>query len=197
MAKIREATEEDASGVAAIYQPWVERTAVSFEVEAPSSGEMALRISALGARAPWLVCDGSEGLLGYAYGSRHRDRAAYQWCVDSAVYVRADLHRRGVGRALYTSLFALLRLQGFCAVHGGITRPNAASEGLHHALGFRLVGVYPAVGFKLGAWHDVGWWQLRLGDLPDDPHPPLAVAEARRLPQWSAALASGASLLRW
>lgn len=195
-AEIREARESDAGQVAAIYRPWVERTSVSFELDPPSAEEMARRISTLGSYAPWLVCEGAEGIEGYAYASRHRDRAAYQWSMDSAVYVRGDARRRGVGRALYTSLFALLRLQGFVAVHGGITMPNANSEGLHRAMGFRLIGVYPSVGFKQGAWHDVSWWQLRLGDSPPEPRAPLALAEARRLAGWRAALESGAASLR-
>ena len=194
--QIREARQSDAGQVASIYRPWVERTAVSFELEPPPPEEMARRIATLGSYAPWLVCEGAEGILGYSYASRHRDRAAYQWSVDSAVYVRGDLHRRGVGRALYTSLFALLRLQGFVAAHGGITLPNSNSEGLHRAMGFRFVGVYPAVGFKLGAWHDVGWWQLRLKDSPPQPRDPLALAQARGLPGWKEALASGAAGLR-
>jgi phosphinothricin acetyltransferase len=108
--------------------------------------------------------------------------------VDTTVYVRADRHRRGVGAALYRALFPLLRLQRFYVAHAGITLPNAGSVGLHEALGFRPVGVYPAVGWKLGAWHDVGWWQLPLQERPATPAPPLPFAEASALPAWPAAL---------
>src|SRR3954462_15042682 len=147
MAMIRMARESDAAAVAAIYRPWVERTAGSFELEAPAEGEMAARIRASGASAPWLVCEGADGVWGYAYASKHRDRAAYQWSVDVAVYVREDRRRNGVGRALYESLFALLRIQGFVAAHAGITQPNEASVALHEAAGFRRIGLYPEVGF--------------------------------------------------
>jgi phosphinothricin acetyltransferase len=122
------------------------------------------------------------------YASRHHERAAYQWSVDVAVYVHAAHQRRGVGRALYQALFSLLRLQGFCVAHAGITLPNAASVGLHESLGFRPVGVFPAVGWKFGAWRDVGWWRLPLQELVATPAPPLSLAEAQALPAWPAAM---------
>jgi L-amino acid N-acyltransferase YncA len=188
MPSIRMATTGDAAAVAAIYRPYVTDAVTSFEVEAPAAAEMAARIEAVLARTPWLVCTGGDGVIGYAYASRHHERAAYQWSVDVAVYIDAGHHRRGVGRALYEKLFALLRLQGFYVAHAGITVPNAASVGLHESLGFVPVGVYPAVGWKLGAWRDVGWWRLPLQDLVATPAPPLSVADARALPAWSAVL---------
>jgi len=111
-------------------------------------------------------------VVGYAYGSKHRDRAAYAWSVDVSVYVDAAHHRAGIGRALYSSLLALLRLQGFYAAHAGITLPNVASVGLHESFGFRLVGIYAKVGYKRSAWHDVGWWQLPLRERKGKPAPP-------------------------
>ncbi len=130
-------------------------------------------------------------MIGYAYASRHRDRAAYRWSVDSAVYVHPGQRKRGVGRALYESLFALLRLQGFYAVHAGITLPNAGSVALHEAVGFRRIGTYAAVGYKLGAWRDVGWWQLELRERTGTPAEPRNPAEARLDPGWSAAIGTG------
>jgi len=188
---VRMARISDAPEVSAVYRPWVERTAISFEMDPPTAEEMARRIGSVLAYAPWLVCEIDGSVRGYAYGSRHRERAAYQWSVDAAVYVHEAEHRRGIGRMLYTRLFALLRLQGFAAAHAGITLPNAASVGLHEALGFRRIGVYPAVGYKLGAWHDVGWWQLRLTEAPPRPTPPLSMDAAQALPAWSAALSGG------
>ena len=185
---LRMARESDGDAVSAIYRPWVENTAVSFELEAPSAEEMARRIRVSSSYAPWLICEGTGGVWGYAYASRHRDRAAYQWSVDVAVYVHEQRRRNGVGRALYRSLFTLLRLQGFIAAHAGITLPNPASIGLHESLGFERIATYPAVGFKLGSWHDVGWWQLRLRETPRDPPPPLPVEQARQKPEWQAAL---------
>lgn len=118
---IRLATAADAEAVAAIYAPFVARSATSFEFMPPAGDEMATRIASTLAYAPYLVYDRGGEVLGFAYASKHRERAAYQWSVDVSVYVHERAHRHGVGRALYTSLFALLRLQGFCAAHAGIT----------------------------------------------------------------------------
>jgi L-amino acid N-acyltransferase YncA len=123
-------------------------------------------------------------VVGYAYASPHRDRAAYRWSVDVTVYVHRAHHRRGIGRRLYETLFPLLVFQGFCTAHAGITLPNPGSVGLHEGLGFEPIGVYPAVGWKLGAWHDVGWWRRPLGPRLPTPADPLPLAEARRLPAW-------------
>jgi L-amino acid N-acyltransferase YncA len=189
MASIRIANPRDAAAIAAIYRPYVTDAVTSFEVDPPGVADMAARIEAVLARTPWLVCTGADdAVIGYAYASRHHERAAYQWSVDVAVYIHAGHHRRGVGRLLYEKLFALLRLQGYYVAHGGITLPNAASVGLHESLGFVPVGVYPAVGWKLGAWRDVGWWRLPLQELVPTPAPPLSTAEAQSLPAWGALL---------
>jgi L-amino acid N-acyltransferase YncA len=185
---IRLARTSDANEIAEIYAPIVRGTAISFETEPPGEAEIEKRIASTLAYAPWLVWEDDAGLGGYVYASRHHERAAYQWSVDVAVYIHETRRRTGAGRALYTALLSLLRIQGFHAAHAGITLPNAASVGLHEALGFRRVGMYPAVGFKLGAWHDVGWWQLRLCESIDDPPPPLSVAQAQALPSWQMAL---------
>ncbi len=188
---IRMAEVDDAGEIAAIYRPYVTDAVTSFEVEAPSAAEMAKRIESTLTFAPWLVCTGDGGEpIGYAYASRHRERAAYQWSVDVTVYIRTEHHRRGVGRALYSCLFPLLRLQGFYTAHAGVTLPNPASVGLHEALGFRPVGVYPAVGWKFGGWRDVGWWQLPLQERPPAPAPPLSLAAAQALPAWAPAFGS-------
>jgi len=186
---IRMATPHDGDAVAAIYRPYVTDAATSFEADAPDASEMARRIESVLAFAPWLVCaDPRDGLVGYAYASPHRERAAYRWSVDVAVYVDARHHRRGIGRSLYETLFRLLRLQGFYAAHAGVTLPNAGSVGLHETLGFRPGGVYQAVGWKHGAWRDVGWWQLVLQDRPAAPAPPLTLPEAQSLAAWPADL---------
>jgi len=195
MRTIRIAEPADARGVAEVYGPVVAGTAISFEAEPPTEPEMEGRIAATLAFAPWLVCVDGDRVAGYAYAARHRERAAYRWCVDVSVYVRDDCRRSGVGRALYGSLLALLRLQGFYAAHAGITLPNAASVGLHESLGFRPVGVYPAVGFKLGRWHDVGWWQLPLRDRTGEPEPTCSMEALRRHAGWEEALAAGVRLL--
>jgi phosphinothricin acetyltransferase len=189
---IRLATKADAEAIARIYDPIVAGTAISFEDDPPGPLEMERRIQQTLAFVPWLVDATEDGAVrGYAYASRHRDRAAYRWSVDVAVYVHPDHRRKGLGLALYTALFKLLPRQGFHAAHAGITLPNAASVALHEALGFRPVGVYRAVGYKLGAWRDVGWWQLELRERTAEPGPLLSVAEALRDPAGNGALAPG------
>jgi phosphinothricin acetyltransferase len=191
MRTIRLAGPGDAGPVAEIYGPVVVHTPITFEVEPPSEAELGRRIGAVLSHAPWLVLEEDGQVLGYAYATRHHERAAYQWSVDVSVYVREGRRRAGVGRALYGSLFPLLRLQGFCAAHAGITIPNAPSVGLHEALGFRPVALYPRIGFKHGRWHDVGWWQLELRDRSLEPPPLLGVEALRRHPGFAGALAAG------
>ena len=166
---IRAATTADAPSIAAIYRPYVEDSVISFEEVAPSAVEIAARMTA--AALPWLVAVGESGVVGYAYAGPHRSRAAYRWAVDVSVYLAAAGKRRGTGRALYTQLFSLLRDLGYVRAYAGITLPNPASVGLHEAMGFTLVGVYHRVGFKNGAWHDVGWWQLSIAAETDGPPP--------------------------
>jgi len=192
---IRIASEADAAAVARIYAPSVTDSAISFEAVPPDAVELAARIRRVAPYAPWLVCEAAGDVWGYAYASPHRERAAYRWAVDVSVYIDRRHHRRGVGRALYTSLLALLRLQGFYTAHAGIALPNAASVGLHESLGFAPVGVYRAVGFKLGSWRDVGWWQLALRDPADAPAEPRTPAALVADPRWTAALARGLPLL--
>ena len=171
-ATIRVATPEDAEAILAIYAPIVRETAISFEVEPPTRVEMqAAHRQDTAATALARLCAAGE-VLGYVYASPHRARAAYQWSVDVTVYIQAQARRTGIGRALYHALFAAVdSCKGFTNCYAGITLPNPASVGLHEALGFQPVGVYQAVGYKLGAWHDVGWWQRGLPAAPESPHP--------------------------
>lgn len=196
MARIRLASEDDAAHIQAIYAPIVRDTIISFETVAPTVDQMRARIRATLDHLPWLILKQDDALLGYAYASQHRARIGYQWSVDVSVYVHPDARRMGVARALYTSLLNMLIIQGFFNAYAGIALPNAASVGLHEALGFQPVGVYQGVGYKLGAWHDVGWWHLRLRPLMDAPAAPLSLAEVRRNPDWQTALESGLALLR-
>lgn len=170
---IRIATRDDADAVAALYAPYVESTVISFEVVPPSAREMRTRMETVLSRFPWLVYEHEGAVVGYAYASGHHARAAYQWSVDAGVYIDRQYHRHGIGRQLYSALFPILRRQGFVNVYAGISLPNPKSVGLHEALGFTPVGVYRDVGFKLGAWHDVGWWHLQLQPLPASPIPPI------------------------
>ncbi|MCA1689760.1 MAG: N-acetyltransferase family protein [Actinobacteria bacterium] len=155
---------------------------------------MAGRIAAISRTHPWLVIEDGGRVAAYAYASPHRTRAAYRWAADTAIYVADDYRRRGAGRRLYLALFELMRAQGLSVACAGIALPNPASVGLHEAVGFEPVGIYKGIGWKAGAWRDVGWWQLRLGPQgdgdgdgdgdgakPPDPGPPARLAQASRL----------------
>ena len=184
MTTIRLATAADAAAIADIYRPIVESTPISFETEPPDEDEMRRRLGETLPVFPWLVCDIDGQVAGYAYASRHRVRAAYQWSVDASVYVDASRRRAGVGRGLYASLFGILAAQGFFNAYAGITLPNPASVALHERMGFRPVGVYRNVGYKLGAWHDVGWWHLALREPGEPVSPPLDLASVQRVHDW-------------
>jgi L-amino acid N-acyltransferase YncA len=177
MSPARLATFADAASILEIYAPLVRDTAISFELEPPSLMEMQLRIENTLTALPWLVWDLDGTVMGYAYGSRHRERAAYQWCVDVSVYVSAGMRREGVGRALYTALLGILRELGYYTAFAGIALPNLPSVKFHEAVGFRPVGVFPNAGFKLGKWHNVGWWGHNLRARKGDPEPPRALPE--------------------
>lgn len=169
---IRCANRHDAIAIAGIYAPYVDETPISLEMMPPTSEQISERMAQLSQAYPWLVYDIDGAVKGYAYAGPHSERGGYRWSANASVYVSRDCHRQGIGRALYRCLLAILRKQGFHAVFGGITLPNAASVGLHESCGFAPVGIYREAGFKLGAWWDVGWWGRVLGHAARDPMPP-------------------------
>ena len=152
----------DAAACVAIYAPYVEAGATSFEEEPPAPSSFAERIAQISTTYPWLVGELEGEIVGYAYACPHRSRPAYRWAVETSVYVAAGQQRRGHGRALYAELVERLRRQRFQVACAGITLPNEASVALHESVGFVPVGVYRRIGWKDGAWRDVGWWQLEL-----------------------------------
>lgn len=188
---IRLATSDDAAAVAAIYGPYCESTVISFEETAPSAEEMARRISAIGATRPWIVLEDHGEVIGYAYASSHHERAAYRWSVSTAIYISRNHHRRGAGRALYTALVAILRALGYCQATAGITLPNPASVGLHTAFGFAPVGVYRRIGYKMGGWHDVGWYQAEIQPVSDNPAEPRSISAIVDTQEWDDAVQRG------
>ena len=176
-AEIRPADVDDAAAIAAVYRPYVTDSVASFETVAPDAAELARRMTT-SPRLPWFVACREGAVVGYAYAGSHRTRAAYRWSVDCSVYLTAGERGAGTGRALYERLLPELRELGYVAAFAGIALPNPGSVGLHTALGFSPVGVYRSVGFKAGRWHDVGWWQLPLGEPPVEPEEPRAWSPA-------------------
>ncbi len=169
---IRDAREADAAACAAIYHPYVTGTAISLETDPPSPAEMADRIAGAVRTHAWLVMEDGGRVIGYAYGGPFNPRAGYRWACGVSVYLELGLRRTGAGRALYEALFARLDERGYRMLLAGMTLPNAASEGLHRALGFEPAGIYRRVGWKQGSWHDVAWVQRSIGADEDPPAEP-------------------------
>ena len=179
--RLRLVESGDAAQIAAIYAPFCLETAVSFEMTAPGEATMRERISTLVQRYPWLVAvSGTGDVLGYAYAGKHRERAAYRWSVDFTAYLAPEAKRRGIGTELYRALVRICQSLGYYRAFAGITLPNEASVRLHEKIGFRPIGVYRRVGFKLGRWHDVGWWNLDLLPEEDAPREPRSIGEIAR-----------------
>jgi phosphinothricin acetyltransferase len=162
MIDIRPATVADAPRCAEIYAPFVNDSWVSFELDAPNDAEMAGRITRALHSHDWLVAEVDGLVLGYAYGCDHRTRAAYQTSCDVAVYVDPGYNRRGIGRSLYEALLVRLKAKKMHAAFAGIALPNDASIALHRTMDFELVGTYKEVGWKMGGWRDVAWFQRLL-----------------------------------
>jgi phosphinothricin acetyltransferase len=194
--RIRLAHDEDADAITAIYRPVVESSTISFETVAPDRDEIARRMHETLRAYPWLVCDVDGRVAGYAYATRHRVRSAYQWSVDTSVYVDEAYRRRGIGHGLYESLFAILAAQGYFNAYAGIALPNPASVRLHESVGFEMIGVYRRVGYKLGCWCDVGWWQRSLQAHREAPHDPLQLCEVLARPDWETLMTRGVSMIR-
>lgn len=194
---MRLAAAGDAAAVRAIYAPYVEGTAITFEETVPSVDEMRRRIEDTVAILPWLVCEEGDAILGYTYAVPFRPRPAYRFSVETTVYVSEEQRARGVGSALTLSLLAVLELQGYRLAVAGIALPNEASVRLHEKHGFRRVGVLGDVGFKLGRWHAVGWWVRDIRELDDDPQPPRPLAALPKPQALEDAIAAGPRAVGW
>jgi len=173
MGTIRPVEPRDVEAMQRLYAPYVASTATTFKIEIPSVADFAERVREVITSHPWWVFEAESRVVGYAYGSKHRARAAYQWTSEVSVYVSPEVQGRGVGRLLYRRLFDALADRGYRQALGGITLPNPASVALHESVGFEPVGIYRNIGFKFGRWHDVGWWQKPLGAGATVPPPEL------------------------
>jgi L-amino acid N-acyltransferase YncA len=193
--KIRVAMPSDAAAVLEIYGPFCDDSPITFETQRPTLAEIEDRIRYITERFPWLVCDNGTDVVGYAYAGSHRERSAYRWSVDVAVYISGGYRGQGIGTALYTALFDVLRIQGFYKAYAGVTLPNQPSIQLHRRLGFELVGVFQRVGFKGGAWHDVSWWDLTLQTPVLEPAETLGITEVIHRSDFLAAIRGAEALL--
>ena len=177
---IRIATENDAAGVLSIYQPYIENTSFTFETEVPSLDAFKERINTYLIHFPWLVYEINGTIAGYAYGGKHRERTAYQWCVESSIYIHDDFQKAGIGKALYEALIEILKRQDFRNVYAVINLPNDRSVQFHENCGFEYFATYEKVGYKLGKWKNVGWWKLSINEYGDEPAPPIKFSELNK-----------------
>lgn len=172
--RIRLATVNDAEQVLKVYTPYVLQTASTFEYEVPTVDEFRGRIVKISARYPYLVCECNGEIIGYAYGSTHRERMGYSWCAETTVYLSAAHHRRGIARVLYNALFALMKEQGYKSIYVSILSTNVGSLAFHRAMGFEDIGMFTNIGYKLGSWHSNIWMQLFLDEHGIEPPLPVA-----------------------
>jgi L-amino acid N-acyltransferase YncA len=148
MTQIRLATPNDSAGILEIYAPYIANTSFTFETEVPSLEDFQKRISDYLINWPWLVCEIDGVIAGYAYGAKYRERVAYQWCVESSIYIHDDFQKQGVGKALYTALIEIFKMQGYRNVYAVINLPNDRSVKFHESCGFTYFATYEKVGYK-------------------------------------------------
>ena len=178
MLTIRLAAPADSDAMLAVYAPYVEETAITFEYQVPTVEDFAGRISRTLERYPYLIAESDGGLAGYAYAGPFKERAAYDWAVETTVYVRRDLRRHGVGRALYGALERCLAAQGILNLEACVACPEREDEYLtwdsvdfHMRLGYRLVGEFYGCGCKFGRWYNMAWLEKHIGEHLPDPAP--------------------------
>jgi phosphinothricin acetyltransferase len=174
---IRLIRDTDYAGALAVYAPYVLDTVITFEYEVPTLDEFTRRLSAIAKHYPVLVCEVDGDIVAYSYGSTHRVKTAYQWSVESTIYIAEAYHHKGLASILYTCLFDILRLQGFINVYAGISVPDGKSDKFHPKFGFKYLGVFPKIGYKHGSWHDLKWYEYILSEHIYNPPNPIPISE--------------------
>lgn len=182
--KLRPATEADAEALLSIYAPYVRDTAITFEYDPPSPEEFRARMRAILAGHPYLAAESGGRILGYAYATPYRARAAYAWCAETTVYIDQSARRGGVGRLLYEKLLDILTRQGITNAYACITFPNAPSITFHESLGFKTIGHFSRCGHKGGQWWDMVWMEKFLAAHELPPRPPRPIGEVLAETEW-------------
>ena len=171
MITIREASQEDTKELLAIYKPYVEKTAITFEYEVPSEEEFANRIANTLKKYPYLVAvDEKNEIIGYTYASAFKSRKAYDWAVETSIYIKEGRHGEGLGKLLYQKLENILKEMGICNMCACIAYPNPSSEAFHERLGYKTVAHFHQCGFKMGKWYDMIWMEKFIGEHTQAPH---------------------------
>jgi len=175
--KIRIATAEDVTAILSIYEPYILNTAITFEYEAVTKEAFLKRMETIQRQFPWLVCEIEGRVVGYAYCSRFKERAAFDWDCECSVYIEESAHRMGVATALYNRLFDLVKEQGYYTVYALITYSHGSSIALHKKFGFTEIGVYEKTGYKMEQWWDLLVMEKRLRSFEDIPVKPKSFHE--------------------
>ncbi|MBR2041899.1 MAG: N-acetyltransferase [Oscillospiraceae bacterium] len=175
--KIRFAKPEDAKAILGIYAPYIENTAITFEYEVPSEEEFSARMEEIQKKYPWIVYEEEGEILGYAYGGPEYTRAAYQWTVETSVYVAAEASGKGIGTALYEKILDILKKQNFCVCYVLINDDNEASVKLHEKYGFKQNGFRKNCGYKFEKWHSVVFMEKQLNEFSVPPKAIIPINE--------------------
>lgn len=166
---IREVLDNDVDDILEIYAPIVSDSHWSFEIEVPSRKEFQDRIALISNGYPFIVLERAGRVMGYAYATRLRQRAAYNPSVETSIYMHTAVHGKGEGRRLYSKLLSIIQLAGYSQCYAGATLPNEVSAAFHEKMGFTRVGTWPKVGYKFDKWWDVGWWHKEIHPTAEDP----------------------------
>lgn len=177
--KIRYAQIKDAKRMLNIYSQYVKNTTVSSEYKPPDIKEFCKRIENYMQKTPWLVCEIDDKIVGYCYASMFKIRSAYQWSVETSIYVSQDFHRFGIATALYTAIFEILYIQGYYNIYVSITSSNKKSIKFHKSMGFNVSGVYKNCMYKFGKWHDVIYMNKTLRKHDKSPRPTIKLKDVK------------------
>lgn len=169
--EIRPALIEDVPKLTEIYAPYVRETAVTFDYQVPSAEAFAALIQSTLRKYPFLVAKEDEKILGYAYVSDYKKKKAYDWSVETTIYVRQDAQRSGIGSRLYEAMENYLLKQHICNLYACITYPNPASIAFHERFGYKIAAHFSNSGYKLGKWYDIVWMEKHLDPHPVPPEP--------------------------
>ncbi|WP_343084655.1 GNAT family N-acetyltransferase [Blautia producta] len=173
--RIRMAEPDDAFTLLGIYEPYVENTCITFEYQVPSLEEFTKRIRETLKKYPYLAAEQNGEIAGYAYASPFKGRPAYDWAVETTVYLKENAKGKGIGRQLYTALEDILRKQNITNANACITYPNPESMGFHKKMGYRIVGHFSKCGYKDGQWRDVVWMEKFLQEHLEKPEAVIPV----------------------
>ncbi|MBP3666727.1 MAG: GNAT family N-acetyltransferase [Clostridia bacterium] len=181
---LRFATPADAEALVAIYAPYIQKTAITYEYEIPSTAEFAERIRTYSSKYPYLVAELDGTPVGYAYACPLGSRPAFDWSVETAIYIREDCKGLGIGKALYEKLEAILKAMGICTMTAAVASVDHedpyltnASIAFHLRMGFTPVGTFHNAGCKFGRWYDLTWLEKQIGAHEDEPPHPRTVHE--------------------